>query len=336
MKKIDKNGIILINVKIVFPIIKIMKKARILLAILITLGLTQPAFCEETDTIPAAEDDMFAPIELDLTDYTHLNKPNKRFKLSAEKEGKPTTTKAEGQIWDEDMLFRYNYYSDDTNLRVLPSYGSLGAFVTRDLDDKTTVTIGQDALDSINGDKINFAYDNYSYYAVGAKLEHQGEKVNYAVASYGETDTLNQQVNAIITTKPRSILNSKGKFYAGTGVFTTLMSDMEFTTTGAFVQYNRDKLSIGAQLSNSAYSKSGYGDYSKAHLITKYKLNEHWTFKNRIVNNFDKNEVQGELGIVLNPLKDTDRLELEVAAANYQSQNVVTRQRLKFTTSFKF
>lgn len=311
-----------------------MKKARILLAILITLGLRQPVFCEET--APTVEDDMFAPIELDLTDYTHLNKSNKKFKLSAEKEGKPTTTKAEGQIWDEDMLFRYNFYSDDTNLRVLPSYGSLGAYVTRDLDDNTTVSVGQDTLDTINGDKINFAYDNYSYYAVGAKLEHHGEKVNYAVGSYGETDTLNQQVNAIIATKPVSILNSKGKFYAGTGVFTTLMSDMEFTTTGAFVQYNRDKLSVGAQLSNSAYSKSGYGDYSKAHLITKYRLNNHWTFKNRIVNNLATDEVQGELGVVLNPLKDTDRLEFEVTAANYQSQNVVTRQRLKFTTSFKF
>ena len=54
------------------------------------------------------------------------------------------------------------------------------------------------------------------------------------------------------------------------------------------------------------------------------------------VKNFDVDEIQGELGIVLNPLKDTDRLELEVTAANYQSQNAITRQRLKFSTSFKF
>ena len=74
--------------------------------------------------------------------------------MSAEKEGKPSYTKSEGQIWDENMLFRYNFYSDDTNLRVLPSYGSLGAYVTRDLDENTKISIGQDALDSINGDKI--------------------------------------------------------------------------------------------------------------------------------------------------------------------------------------
>ena len=70
--------------------------------------------------------------------------------------------------------------------------------------------------------------------------------------------------------------------------------------------------------------------------LSLYKVNDHLSLKNKIVKNFDVDEIQGDLGIVLNPLKDTDRLELEVTAANYQSQNAITRQRLKFSTSFKF
>ena len=97
-----------------------------------------------------------------------------------------------------------------------------------------------------------------------------------------------------------------------------------------------DKFSVGAQVSNSSYSKSGYSGYSKAHLLTKYKVNDHLTLKNKIIRNFDIDEIQGEIGVVYNPLKDADRLQLEVTAANYQSQNVITRQRLKFSTSFKF
>ena len=35
-------------------------------------------------------DDMFAPVELDLTDYSYMNdKKNKKFELSATQEGKP-------------------------------------------------------------------------------------------------------------------------------------------------------------------------------------------------------------------------------------------------------
>ena len=70
--------------------------------------------------------------------------------------------------------------------------------------------------------------------------------------------------------------------------------------------------------------------------MTKYKVNDHLSLKNKIVKNFDVDELQGEVGLVFNPLKDTDRLEMEVTAANYQSQNAITRQRLKFSTSFRF
>ena len=290
----------------------------------------------DNNTSTSENDDMFAPIELDLTDYTYLNKKNKKFELSVEKEGKPAYVKNTGQIWDEDMLFRKTFYSDETNLRVLPSYGSLNSYVSRPLDENTTVMIGQDGISSINGDTVNFAYEHYSYYSSGARIDGKTDKLNYSLGAFNETDTLNQELGAIVSTKPRSILNSKGKFNVGGGVFTTLMNDVDFNTTGLFAQYNNDKFSFGAQIANSSYSKSGYEGYRKAHFLTKYKVNDHLSLKNKIVKNFDVDELQGEVGLVFNPLKDTDRLEMEVTAANYQSQNAITRQRLKFSTSFRF
>ncbi len=68
---------------------------------------------------------------------------------------------------------------------------------------------------------------------------------------------------------------------------------------------------FGAQIANSSYTKSGYDGYRKAHFLTKYKVNDHLSLKNKIVKNFDVDEIQGEVGVVLNPLKDTDRLELK-------------------------
>ncbi len=283
------------------------------------------------------DSDMFAPIDLDLTDYTYLNKEkNKKFELSATKEGEPAYVKNTGQIWDEDMLFRYNFYADEDNLRVLPSYGSLNSYVSQKLDDNTTVMIGQDGISSINGDTVNFAYANSSYYSSGARIDGSAKNFNYSVGAFTETDTLNQQLAAIVSTKPRSIMNTKGKFYVGGGVFSNLMDDVNKNTTGVFAQYNNDKWSFGTQLARSQYTKSGYDDSNSLHFLTQYKVNDHLSLKNKIVNNFDVDEIQGEIGVVYKPLSDTDRLQFELTAANYQSQNVITRQRLKFTTSFKF
>ena len=301
-----------------------------------TLGQTATVEMTSANNPTAKTDDLFAPIELDLTDYTYMNKKNKKFELSAEKEGKPAYVKNTGQIWDEDMLFRRTFYSDDTNLRVLPSYGSLNSYVSRPLDENTSVMIGQDGISSINGNTVNFAYEHYSYYSSGARIDGKTDNFDYSLGAFNETDTLNQELGAIVSTKPTSILNSKGKFNVGGGVFTTLMNDVDFNTTGLFAQYNNDKFSFGAQIADSSYSKSGYNGYRKAHFLTQYKVNDQLSLKNKIVKNFDVDELQGEVGVVYTPLKDTERLQLEVTAANYQSQNAITRQRLKFSTSFRF
>ncbi len=317
-----------------------MKKFPVTIFILLILGINSIALSAENvePILSQGEqvEDMFAPVELDLSDYSYLNKQNKKFKLSAEKEGKPSYTNATGQIWDENMLFRYQFYSDESNLRVLPAYGSLGAYVTTNLDENTTVMVGQDSLTKINGDVINFSYPNYSYYSSGARISGEQESFNYSVGAFTETDTLNQQLAAVVTTKPTLVKSTGGTFYVGGGVFTNLMNDVNKSSSGLLAQYKGKKLSVGGQLSHISYSKSGYNESSSAHLLTTYRLNNHLQLKNKIVKNFDFDELQGEVGLVINPFKEADRLEFEVVATNYQTQNVVTRQRLKFTTSFKF
>ena len=318
---------------------KKLKSVLINLIMLCFLNCNIVSVAEETEIQTNTQEqteEMFAPVELDLTDFTQMNKENKKFKLSAEKEGKPSYVKNKGQVWSEDKLFLYNYYGDETNLRVLPSYGSLGSYVTRDLDEKTQVMVGQDGISSINGDTVNFAYANSSYYSSGGRLDREGKFINYSLGAFNETDTQNQELAAIVSTKPKSILNSKGKFYVGGGVFTNLMNNVDKNTSGLFAQYKNDKWSMGAQIARSGYSKSGYNDSNSAHFLTTYKVNNHLSLKNKIVKTFEIDEIQGEMGITYSPLKDTERLQLELTAANYQSQNIITRQRLKFSTSLRF
>ena len=93
---------------------------------------------------------------------------------------------------------------------------------------------------------------------------------------------------------------------------------------------------MGTQLSRTEYTKAGQNNLSTLHVLTTYKLNDSVLLKNKIVKDFEIDEIQGEVGFILNPLKENDRLKIEVALANYQTQNVITRQRLKFTTHFKF
>ena len=318
---------------------KKLKSVLIILIMLCFLNCNIVSVAEETEIQTNTQEqteEMFAPVELDLTDFTQMNKENKKFKLSAEKEGKPSYVKNKGQVWSEDKLFLYNYYGDETNLRVLPSYGSLGSYVTRDLDEKTQVMVGQDGISSINGDTVNFAYANSSYYSSGGRLDREGKFINYSLGAFNETDTQNQELAAIVSTKPKSILNSKGKFYVGGGVFTNLMNTVYKNTSGHFAQYKNYKWSMGAQIARSGYSKSGYNDSNSAHFLTTYKVNNHLSLKNKIVKTFEIDEIQGEMGITYSPLKDTERLQLELTAANYQSQNIITRQRLKFSTSLRF
>lgn|SRR5574344_367319 len=291
---------------------------------------------ESSDIQETSQEEMFAPVDLDLTDYTHMNKENKKFNLSVEKEDKPTYVKNSGTVWDEDKLFRYTYYSDESNLRVLPSYGSLNSYITRDLDENTTVMVGQDGISAVGGTSLNFFSMNGSYYAQGARLDSSTKNLNYTVGAFDETNNNNQELAAAISTKPVHILKSKGTFSFGGGMFGNVRSNETKTTSGIFTTYNRGKFSLSAQYSESSYSFDTGSSTNMIHIMPQYVVNPHLTLKSKIVKDMDVDEMQGELGISIKPLKDTDVLSIDLTATNYQSQNVTTRQRVKFSTSFRF
>lgn len=325
-----------------------MKKIITIFSILLfCTNLSAPVFSETSDNnydseenvITAktqVEEEMFAPVDLDLTDYTQMNKQNKKFKLSAEKEGKPSYVKNTGQIWSEDKLFHHAYYADEANLRVIPSYGSLNSYITRQLDGNTSVMIGQDGISEVGGTALNFFKVNNSYYASGARMDGATKNLNYTVGAFNETDTTNQYMAAAMISKPKHILNSKGTYSFGAGVITNIKSAENKNTAGIFSQYNRGKFSLGAQFAQSSYTENSKPISNTLHMMPQFNVNQHLTLKSKIVKDMDIDEIQGEVGITIKPLKDTDVLSFELTATNYQSQSVITRQRLKFSTSFRF
>lgn len=307
----------------------------------------KPVSCEEnneSETIDiqirspqeSQEEEMFSPVDLDLTDYTQMNKQNKKFKIKVEKEEKPTYVRASGQVWDTDKLYRYQYYSDEQNTRLLPSYGSINSFVTRDLDENTRIMIGQDGIGEVGGIGLNFFKMNNSYFSNGGRIDGKTKNLNYTVGSYMETDTTNNAIAAAVSTKPVHILNSKGTFSFGGGVFNNIKSTETKTTTGVFGQYNNGRFSLGTQFSQSQFSEGSKPNTNMMHVLPQFNVNKHLTLKTKLVKDMDFDEMQGEIGITIRPLKNVDALSFDLSATNYQSQNIITRQRLKFSTEFRF
>ncbi len=327
-----------------------MKRIIPVISLILVLSSTltmQPVFCEEineTETInietsalpETQEEEMFAPVSLDLTDYSQMNKQNKKFKIKVEKEEKPSYVRATGQVWDSDKLYRYQYYSDERNTRLLPSYGSLNSFITRDLDENTKVMIGQDGIGEVGGIALNFFKMNNSYFSNGARIDGKTKNLNYTVGSYMETDTTNNAIAAAVSTKPTHILNSKGTFSFGGGVFNNIKSAETKTTAGLFGQYNNGRFSLGTQFSQSTFSEGSKPTSNMLHIMPQFNVNKHLTLKTKLVKDMDIDEMQGEIGISIKPLKNVDALSFDVSATNYQSQNIITRQRLKFSTEFRF
>ena len=114
------------------------------------------------------------------------------------------------------------------------------------------------------------------------------------------------------------------------------MDEANKNTAGVFTQYKQGKFSLGVQLSQSSYTNGAGSTTQSVHILPRYDINEHLSLKTKLVNNMSIDQIQGEIGLSIRPLKDTDAWSIDVTASNYQSQSVITRQRLKFTTEFRF
>lgn len=283
----------------------------------------------------AEEELMFAPIELDLSNNDNNNKPvrNKRFFLKAEKDDKPQpAVKNDGTLWDDSKIFRYQTsLTDNKNIRPMAS----GYSLKTKLNDKATVTIGQDGLDGYNGYTINFFAQNGSMYNDGAKINGGTDKFDYTVGAYTQTVSDEKSYGGAISTKPRVYGKSKGTLSFGTGVYSSLLNNDTKNTTGFFTQYQRGRFSLGGQVSQSAYA-SGAGMTNNIHVLPQYQINEHLTLKSKIVKNMTNEETQEEIGIKFRPFKSDDSMEFELTGGAYfNGAQEMTRQRFKFSTNIK-
>lgn len=303
---------------------------------------TLPAFSEDfsdsslQNTPPTQEEElMFAPIELDLSDYEPPQKQSaKKLFLRVEKNEKPNDIKATNQIWDTSKLYRYQYFSDTRNLNPISATGVLGSKLQTALDDNTTVTIGQDGLDSYNGYTLNFIYNNGSVYNTGAKISGNEDKFDYSLGVYNQTATQERSYGGIISSKPSHILNSKGTFALGGSVYTNMLNNDTRNTTGLFSQYQLGNFSLGSQISQSSYA-NGANMTNSVHLLPSLKVNDHLSLTGKLVKNLTTQETQQEIGIRYKPFKSDDSVVFDITGTTYKDASTLVRQRLKFSTSFK-
>lgn len=303
-----------------------------------------PAFCDdfsdeainETAQEPEKEEElMFAPIDLDLSipDKTKPQK-NKRLLIRVEKNDKPEQIKNTNQIWDGSKIYHYQYYGDMRNLNPISATGVLGSSLTTKIDNDTTVTVGQDGMDSYNGYTLSFIYNNGSVYNSGAKITGSKEKFDYSLGAYTQTATLEKSYGGVISSKPTHILNSKGTFAFGSSLYTNLNNDGTINTAGVFSEYQRGKFALGGQISQSAYS-NGSNMSSSIHILPEYKFNEHISLRSKLVQNMTTQEAQEEIGLSFRPFKSEDSVRFDITGTNYHNNSEITRQRVKFSTSFR-
>ena len=309
--------------------------------IFFSANVIPPAFPEDftdaaLETTPKTEEEelMFAPVELDLSSYEE-NTPskNKKINLRIEKTEKPSQIKTTNRIWDGSKIYHYQYYGDKRNLNPISATGVLGEKLETNLDENTKVIVGQDGMDSYNGYTLNFIYNNGSVYNTGAKILGNEDNFDYSIGAYTQTASLENSYGGVISTKPAHILNSKGTFSFGSGVYTNLNNNDTKNTTGLFSQYNLGRFSLGSQISQSAYANSSSATNS-VHLLPAFKINNHLSLTGKLVKNMTTDETQQELGLRYAPFSD-DSVIFDITGTTYRDASTFTRQRLKFSTSFR-
>lgn len=315
---------------------------NIFIFIFLSTNLNLPVSSEDfsdsslENTPPSKEEElMFAPIELDLSDYeAPQQEHNKKLFLRVEKNEKPNEIKTTNQIWDNSKIYKYQYFGDQRNLNPISATGVLGSKLETSLDDNTKVIIGQDGLDSYNGYTLNFIYNNGSVYNTGAKISGNEENFDYSIGAYNQTATQERSYGGIISTKPSHILNSKGTFAFGSSVYTNLNNDGTKNTTGLFSQYQLGRFSIGSQISQSSY-ENGANLTNSIHLLPSFKVNDKLSLTGKLVKNMTTQETQQEIGISFKPFKSEDSVVFDITGTTYRDATELVRQRLKFSTSFK-
>lgn len=302
------------------------------------LNMHLTAFCDENEidiqSTQTQEDElMFAPIDLDLSQ--ERNEAVKKFKIRVESDSKPKQVKNYRKNWYDSKFYRYQYYSDSKNLQPLIAPASYGAYLETQLDDNTTIQVGQYNLSWYDGGPINFIGKTESDFDVGATITGHGRKFDYAVGMYTATDTLNNSYGGIVSTKPMKIWHSKGDFSFGTGLYSNDYGAYTKNTAGFFTKYRRGKFTVSGQLAQNTYTNNTSNPQS-FHVTHQYQLNDHVMIRGKMVKELNSEYSQDELSLRLSPSFKKDTFFVDISSSQVNTLNNNTQQRFKIMTNINF
>ncbi len=277
-------------------------------------------------------------VELKLSSKTpeeiFTERSQKIFKLEADKYSDLSNIYTENMIWDTSKNFQNIYYQDYKNQVPMPSIINSSS-LKRNLDDETTVYVGQVPLSSFGDSTVDFIRSVTTTYDYGARLFRKGEKINIGVGAYNSTLQNNISGGAILSSNPINIPYIKGDFVFGGGVYTNETNKGNRNTGGVFAQYRLDRLKLSAQLSENQYSTKE-GLETGIYIVPEFKLTDSLSIKTRFVKNVSLNTNQDEIGLAYSPQKNNPRdFKFEIYAVNTYDDKDSSQQRIRFNAQFK-
>lgn len=258
----------------------------------------------------------------------------KLFKIGIERQVPYNLYKTENMFWDTSKNFLNTYYQDYRNQLPLPTMIN-SSYLSREMGSRTSVYVGQTALSSFDDITVDFVRANVTTYDVGAKFITQGNKVNFSTGVYNSTLNHRLSGGAVISSNPFSIPKIRGNFVVGGGLYTNELDQANRNTGGVFGQYQIKRLKLNAQIAKSQYSNTNALD-TGLYFVPELQLTDSISVKTRFVQNISQNTNQDEIGLTFSPKKNNPRdFELEFNAANIYSDSELTKQRVRFSASFK-
>lgn len=277
-------------------------------------------------------------VNLKIEDKTAQEKFDERsqkvFKLGAEKYSDYSVLKTQNMFWDTSENFQKLYYQDYKNRLYLPNMLN-SSYITSELNPATSFYVGQRSLSSFDDITVDFVRSNTTTYDVGAKVITRGDSVNFTAGAYNSSLTHLISGGAIIASNPIILPNSMGSFVVGGGYYANEMESDSKNTGGMFAEYRIKRLKLNAEVAKSKYSNTDALE-TGLYFVPEFQLTDSISVKTRFIKNISQNTNQDEIGLTYKPKKNNPRdLELELNAANTYSDSQVTKQRIRFTATFK-
>ena len=141
-----------------------------------------------------------------------------------------------------------------------------------------------------------------------------------------------------------SIVSSSGKFEQKTGNLsygTTYSSAVRADTTqlerstSLFTRYDFKKFALSSSFQKNLGTISGI-TYDEIYVVPEWKINSIFSLQNVLKADMTRDRRSNEVVLVVQPLKDRDRLNFEIGAGQtYYENSGLIRNKLRFSTKIK-